>query len=212
MSFLDADGLIAVADHCVDTLLPLAARDWNLTAANTEWTCRAVLEHVASLAYAPILATRALDWVEPVFEVRTDATIEELLSSARITAVILAEVARAAPPHARAYHPCGMADPAGFVAMMATELVLHTADVTTALGAAYRPDDATLRSLLDRLFPWWPTDEDPWSALQWASGRGGPLGGRSNLGDRWSWHCAPLEEWDATVPEWDPVTGTKVTH
>jgi hypothetical protein len=105
-----------------------------------------------------------------------------------------------------------MADPAGFIAMTATEFVLHTTDVAAALDAPFRLDDGLTRVLLDRLFPWWPTDEDPWAALQWASGRGGSLGGRASLGDRWAWHCAPVEEWDGAVPEWDPVTSTKVTH
>ena len=212
MKFLDPDDLIAAVDHCVGTLQPLADRDWDQTAANTEWSCRQVFEHVVGLSYAPILAVRSGEWLDLAFGVHEGVGIDWLLVSARTTAVILAEVARAAPPTVRAFHPCGMADPAGFISMMATEFVLHTSDVATSFDAPYRPDDFVSRALLNRLFPWWPTDQDPWRALLWASGRGGPLGHRPNPGTRWAWHCAPVEEWDGTVPEWDPVTGTRVTH
>lgn len=212
MKALDADDLIAVADHCVGSLQPLADRDWTRRAANTEWSCREVLEHICGLSYAPILAVRAGEWLDLAFGVHQGISVDWLLVSARTTAVIVAEVARAAPESVRAYHPCGMADPSGFISMMAAELVLHTSDIATALDAPYRPDDFVTRGLLNRLFPWWPRDEDPWAALRWASGRGGALAGRPCLGDRWAWHCAPVEEWDGVVPEWDPVTWTKVTH
>jgi hypothetical protein len=212
MTGLDADGLIAVADRCVESLRPLGDRDWSTAEANTTWSCREVLAHLAQLSYAPILASRAEAWLDLKCEIPDGASVDWLLVAAHANAVTIAEVARAAPATARAFHPCGMADPAGFIAMTATEFVLHTTDVAAALDAPFRLDDGLTRVLLDRLFPWWPTDEDPWAALQWASGRGGSLGGRASLGDRWAWHCAPVEEWDGAVPEWDPVTSTKVTH
>lgn len=209
--FLDPDDLIAVADHCVGTLHGLTDRDWDVQAANTEWSCRETLEHVCGLSYAPILALRSPVWIDLAFGVAKGVPIGWVLVTARTMAVIVAEVARAAPAETRAYHPCGLADPAGFLAMTASELVLHTADIATAFGAPYRPDEFTTRSILDRLFPWWPRDEDPWTALQWCSGRTA-LADRLSLADTWAWHCAPLDEWDGTIPEWDPVTNTKVTH
>jgi hypothetical protein len=105
-----------------------------------------------------------------------------------------------------------MADPGGFVTMMACELVLHTSDIAIALGASYKPDDFSIRGILDRLFPWWPRQEDPWSALMLVSGRLPELGGHTGLGERWAWHCRPLAEWDGERPEWDPVTWSLVTH
>jgi hypothetical protein len=104
-----------------------------------------------------------------------------------------------------------MADPSGFIAMMADELVIHTHDIATALGADYRPDSFVTRALLDRLFPWWPRDADPWEALLWAHGRT-DLPGHPSPGPDWLWHCAPVDEWDGTVPEWDPVTRSKRAH
>jgi pilus assembly protein CpaC len=31
------------------------------------------------------------------------------------------------------------------------------------------------------------------------------LPGHPSPGANWSWHCAPLDEWDGTIPQWDPV-------
>ena len=210
--FLDSDDLIAVADHCVGTLRALSDRNWSIRATNDERSCREVIEHVCCLSYAPILALRAPDWIDLAFGVARGTPIEWVLVSAHTTAVILAEVARAAPPTVRGYHPCGSADPEGFVSMMACEFMLHTSDIATAFEAPFRPDDFSTRAVLERLFPWWPKQEDPWSALLWASGRLPSLGGTAGLGDRWAWHCSPLADWDGTRPEWDSVTGTKVTH
>jgi uncharacterized protein (TIGR03083 family) len=202
---LDPDDLVAVADHCVGSLAPLTDRDWETKPAGIDWTCRQILEHLGSLAYAPVLALRATEIPRFAFSVFPDMPVDWLLPTARTNAVIVAEVARAAPPHVRAFHPAGMADPSGFIAMMADELVVHTHDVATALDAPYRPDTFVARSLLDRLFPWWPRDAEPWEALLWAHGRG-DLPGHPSPGADWLWHCAPVDEWDGTVPRWDPVT------
>lgn len=210
--FLDSDDLIAVADHCVASLGALVDRDWDTTRPpGLEWTCRQTLEHVCALSYAPVLAIRSEGSPKLAFSVYPNVPIDWLLVTARTTAVIVAEVARAAPPDVRAWHPAGFADPSGFVAMMGTELVLHTHDIASGFGAPFKPDDFITRALLERLFPWWPRGEDPWLALQWGSGRI-ELGDLGKLGDTWAWHCAPLDEWDGTIPRWDPATGTKVTH
>jgi hypothetical protein len=89
------------------------------------------------------------------------------------------------------------------------ELLVHTADIATGLGAAFTPDEEPVRLVLDRLFPWWPRGEEPWPALLWANGRL-DLPGRPSLGAAWVWHCAPVEEWDGTLPRWDPVAGRPV--
>jgi hypothetical protein len=208
---LDPDDLIAVADHCIGSLAPLTDRDWEVAADGLKWTCRQTLEHLGALSYAPILALRATEIPRFAFSVFPDMPVDWLLPTARTNAVILAEVARAAPPTVRAYHPAGMADPSGFIAMMADELVIHTHDIAVALGADYRPDAFVTRSLLDRLFPWWPRDAAPWDALLWAHGRGA-LAGQLPVGAEWLWHCAPVEEWDGIVPKWDPVTNRKATQ
>jgi uncharacterized protein (TIGR03083 family) len=211
VSLLGPDDLIAVADQCVSALTPLADHDWDAPAANTDWTCRHTLEHVCSLSYAPLLALRATTIPKSAFGVYPDMPIDWLLVTAQATAAILAEVARAAPPEVRAYHPAGMADASGCIAMMADELVVHTYDIARGLGADYEPEDLVARAVLDRLFPWWPQAEKAWPALLWANGRG-TLRGHAEIGTSWLWHCAPLDEWDGTIPRWDPVTRTRVTN
>ena len=84
------------------------------------------------------------------------------------------------------------------------ELLVHTHDITSGLGSAIEPDEAAARSVLDRLFPWWPRHADPSSALLWANGRIA-LPGHDRLGAEWLWHSAPVEEWDGTIPRWGPV-------
>ncbi|MEY2472137.1 MAG: hypothetical protein QOK28_1466 [Actinomycetota bacterium] len=208
---LGPDDLIAVADDCVDALTPLIDRDWDTPAAGLEWSCRQTLEHLGALSYAPILALRAPSLPKFGFSVFPDLPVDWLLPTARTNAAVVAEVARAAPLDARAWHPAGMADPSGFIAMMADELVVHTHDIATALGDDYRPDSAVTRALLDRLFPWWPQDAEPWDALLWAHGRT-DLPGHPSPGADWLWHCAPVDEWDGTIPQWDPVSQSKRTR
>ena len=127
-----------------------------------------------------------------------------LVSTLYDAATVLAEVARATPPEARAYHPAGMADAAGFVAMETDELLVHTHDIFEGTDSGLAPSEHLALLVLDRLFPWWPREAPPWEALLWANGRRA-LPGHDNPGATWLWHCAPLEEWDGTVPSWYPA-------
>jgi len=206
-----ADDLVAAADLCFGTLEPLVDRNWTGRAGNLDWNGRQTLEHLCVLAYAPVLAARASTFRTLALAVRPGAAIDELLYTMKVMALILAEVARAAPPTARALHPAGMADPSGFVAMGIDELLVHTHDIATGLDAHFEPDDRLPRLVLDRLFPWWPRECDPWRALLWANGRTA-LPHHDSLGADWSWHCAPLTEWDGTVPRWDPVANRPVKN
>ena len=204
----EPDDLSATADGCVAALAPLLDRDWDVAAGDLEWTCRQTIEHVCGLAYAPLLAARATDFRPLVLTVATGAPIDDLLHTMHVMARVLAEVARAAPSSTRAYHVAGMADPSGFVAMGMDELLVHSADIAAGLGAPYAPDERLVTLVLERLFPWAPDGVDPWTALRWANGRL-DLPGAPSPGESWVWHCAPLEEWDGTIPRWDPVARRK---
>jgi hypothetical protein len=199
------DDLLAAAQMCSERLLELRDRDWETQVVGLDWSCRQTLEHVASLAYGPVLATRARGFRPLAWIVRDGAPVEELVWTAHTLATVLAEVARAAPSGARAFHPAGMADASGFVAMGIDELLVHTHDIVTALGGTFRPPDRLTAAVLDRLFPWWPRHEPLWEALLWANGRA-PLEGEADLGSSWLWHCAPIDEWDGRVPVWDPIS------
>jgi hypothetical protein len=119
-------------------------------------------------------------------------------------AATLAAVARAAPPGARAYHNHSMADTTGFIAMGCDEILVHGWDAVRGFGADFAPPAELAERVLRRLFPWAPTNESPWLALLWANGRA-DLPSRVRTGPDWSWHCAPLDEWDGTVPRQDTL-------
>ena len=51
--------------------------------------------------------------------------------------------------------------------------------------------------------PWAPGGVAPWPALLWANGRVDLAGGRPRPGSDWVWHCAPVDEWDGTIPRWN---------
>lgn len=198
-----ADDLHDAVRLCQDTLVPVAGENWDVQTAGLEWTARALLVHLVNvpLFYAEHLAhgadgPRRMD--RPDYP---DATIPELLAILARTAGTLAEVVRSAPAGARGWHPAGMADRAGFAAMGCDEILIHTDDLARTFRVPFIPPEHLCRTVLRRLFPWAPTDVDPWSALRWANGRQ-DVAGRSSPGASWAWHCAPLSEWDGTVPVW----------
>jgi hypothetical protein len=198
------DDLVAASELCSAVLGQLAARDWSVPAAATDWTCRTTLEHLCSLAYAHQLASRAREFRSVAVRVVSNAPIEDLIWTMHVQMLVLADVARAAPDDARAFHPAGMADASGWVAMGIDELLIHTNDIAAGLDTRFEGPSLLARAVLDRLFPWWPVDADPWAALCWANGRLS-LPSHPNPGASWLWHCAPLDEWDGTIPQWDPV-------
>lgn len=192
------DDLLDACEICVAVLGPLVDLSWSPSAGALEWSCRQTLEHLCGLGYAPVLATRATELRPLALRVAPDASIADLLRTTEAMTAVLAEVARAAPASARAFHPAGSADPSGFVAMGIDELLVHTHDITAGLGAVFDPGPHLPRLILDRLFPWWPDQEaDSWPALLWANGRGSP-NGHGQPGAEWLWHCAPIEEWNGT--------------
>ena len=93
----------------------------------------------------------------------------------------------------------GTADASGFAAMACDEILIHTRDAGTGLGADFEPAADLAGRILARLFPWYEPVPDPWSALLHANGRIA-LPGRVHQAEQWRWHCAPLTEWDGSEP------------
>ena len=170
---------------------------WEELAAGLEWTRRRTLDHIidAMAVYAVHLASRATDRLPAFRDGNPTAPVAVLLDLVQPSAAVLAEVARAADPDVRAFHPAGMADASGFCAMAVEEILVHSHDIA---GGAVRPPPELCERLLARLFPWAPTDEDPWRTVLWASGRL-TLDDHGKLGPDWYWHCAPIDEWDGTI-------------
>ncbi len=197
---------VVQAAHAVqEALWPALHADWSVKAGDLEWDCRATLEHMvdAPMVYVTNLAMRSRERLASIRGKEPDATVEHLLASLERAATILAQVAEAAPPEARGFHRAGMADAQGFVAMACAEILVHAHDVSSGLGVQFAAPAEVAHLTLRRLFPWAPTDVDPWAGLLWAAGRGS-LPGRERQAPDWYWHCAPLSEWDGTIRKRPP--------
>jgi len=127
----------------------------------------------------------------------------ELLDVLDAAAATPAHVARAAPAGARAFHTDGMADTCGFLAMGCDEILVHGWDAVRGLGGEFAAPADLAGRVLRRLFPWAPPDASAWQTLLWANGRVDLPGRAERPGPDWAWHCAPLDEWDGTVPRRD---------
>ena len=174
-----------------------------------EMTVAAVVAHAAEgcLWYAIDLAARGKD-LEPVeHRVKYDVANEALVDTMAAYASVVASVIDASSDDVRGFHPMGAADRSGFAAMACDELLIHTEDAATGLGVHFVPSADLAADVVDRLFPWLgEVDEDPWAVLRWANGRTA-LGDRARLDD-WAWHCAPVSEWNGTVPTRSELLGT----
>ncbi|MFB1045060.1 maleylpyruvate isomerase N-terminal domain-containing protein [Streptomyces chrestomyceticus] len=150
-------GLLATAtDTCLDALLEGADQDWSRPADGLAWTCRETLDHLALglTGYAGLLIARPTDRYITLFaSLDPQAPVPACLEGLRIASRLLGATVRDTPPDVRAWHPWGHADAVGFAAMGVTELLLHTYDITRALGVAWAPDGDLCTAVLSRLFP-----------------------------------------------------------
>jgi hypothetical protein len=197
---MNPDDLHVAAEACQTTLQPALDRDWSVRAGDLEWDCRRTLDHIVDslFLYATYLASRATDRLSPPRNGDPTATPRQLLRTVGASAAVLAEVARAAPEGTRAFHPAGMADVSGWIALGCEEILLHGDDIAQGLSVPFRPPDDLSARIVARIFPWAPREGDPWAALRWAAGRAA-LPDRERLGPDWYWHVAPLAEWDGTM-------------
>jgi hypothetical protein len=197
---LAPNDLVTAARVCREVLTPALGLDWQRRAGDLEWDCRRTLDHVvdALCLYTAYFASRATGRLQPPRNGNPVATPESLLTLVETVATVLAELTRAAPADTRAFHPAGLADVSGWIGMGCEEILLHTDDIAQGFGLPFRPPDDLATRVLTRLFPWAPTDVDPWDSLRWAAGRAA-LPDRERLGPDWYWHCAPLGEWDGEM-------------
>jgi len=197
--------LLEAAAACRRVLEPFAGQDWAVQAGELTWDVRKTVTHMSDAVgwYAAHLALQSPQRLRFDFLAHRDATNAELLDVLDAAAATLAQVARAAPPGARAFHTAGMADTCGFLAMGCDEILVHGWDAVRGLGGEFAAPADLAEPVLRRLFPWAPTDASPWHALLWANGRADLPGQPERPGPDWIWHCAPLDEWDGTVPRED---------
>ncbi|WP_106399514.1 maleylpyruvate isomerase N-terminal domain-containing protein [Actinocorallia populi] len=186
------DLLPSAAEACLTALLKGADQDWSRHARGLDWTCRQTLDHLALglTGYAGLLIARPRDRYITLFaSLDPQAPVPDCLDGLRIAASLLASTVRDTPRDVRAWHPWGHSDAAGFAAMGVTELLLHTYDITHALGLPWTPPDDLSAAVLARLFPDAPPGHAPSDTLLWCTGRT-PLPGRPR---RSAW------QWDGTV-------------
>ncbi|MFF3068613.1 maleylpyruvate isomerase N-terminal domain-containing protein [Kitasatospora sp. NPDC057936] len=200
------DNLATALRLAADTLRGAPAdADWSRPAGTLGWSCWETVEHLADdlLAYAaqlgparpprdryvPFVSTREAPGAPNSF-VRAEpgAGTAGLVEVLEASGGLMVAIARTASPDARAYHPWGLADPTGFVAMSLVELLVHLHDVTQGLDLPWNPPADICRRTLTRLFPDIPTvDAAPWPILLWATGRA-PLPGHPQR-TTWRWHA-----------------------
>jgi hypothetical protein len=197
--------LFQAASACCRALEPFTERDWTVQAGDLTWDVRTTITHATDAVgcYAAHLALRTPRRLRLDFLAHADASNTELLDVLQSAAATLALVASASPPGARAYHTTGMADAGGFLAMGCDEILVHGWDAVRGFGGEFTPPADLAERVLRRLFPWTPSAVPPWQALLWANGRADPPGLPRRPGPDWMWHCAPLDEWDGTVPRED---------
>ncbi|MDW6060291.1 hypothetical protein SAZ11_22710 [Streptomyces sp. FXJ1.4098] len=190
--------LSAAADDCLTALLTTADQDWSRPAHGLDWTCRATLDHLALglTGYAGLLIARPQDRYITLFaSLDPAAPVPACLEGIRIAASLLTSTVRDTAGQVRAWHPWGHSDAAGFAAMGIIELLVHTYDITRALGLPWAPPDGPVGAALARLFPGAPAGNSPFDTLLWCTGRI-PLPGRPRRAE-WQWDGTPEGDMNA---------------
>lgn len=167
------DLVVEVANQTRRALTPFLDTDWSAPARDLEWSCRQTAAHIADsfFAQAAQLITQPEDRFVPAAVHPDDgAGPADLLQVIDACAGLLQRTAALADPATRAWHPHGMADPSGWVAMGVVDGLVHTWDIAAALGSEWRPPAELSAPAIDRLFPHAP-DGDPAAVLLWCTGR-----------------------------------------
>lgn len=205
---LHPDDLRRAAALSREALMRLSEADWSRPAHGLEWSCLKTLQHLASCLdwYGMLLATPSREPFRMRFlpqpEYSADYSLALLLDMLERRASVLAVIAAASDASARGFHVWGYPDATGYVAIGCAEILLHTDDIVRGHEQTFQPPDDLCRGVTARLFPWAPTEADPWSTLRWAVGRES-LPGYADAPANWAWHASPLAEWDGTVKTTD---------
>ena len=188
--------LESAGEWCCSTLATGGVEWSTARVPGMEWTSREVVDHLCNtLAFyanhVVMAAQRHQPRIRSVGE--DDLCDADLASTVTAWVRLLSAAVQAAPDDVLAWHPLGMADMEGFLALACNELVIHASDVARARGADPAVEDHEFcRRLLERLFPLAApaADEEAWQVLLWANGRPS-LTGRPPQ-KSWRSHPSPL--------------------
>ncbi|MFE2873464.1 maleylpyruvate isomerase N-terminal domain-containing protein [Embleya sp. NPDC059259] len=206
---MDAKTLSVVTETCRTALEGQVGRDWDRPVPGMTWTVAQAVAHVGDtlLWYATDLAGGARELSTMDLGVRPATPPADLVRTLDTFATVLGRVIEGSTADARGFHPFGAADASGFAAMACDEMLVHTYDALRGLEVEFTPAGDLARATAARLFPWAPAHPDPWETLLWANGRRDLPGCARQTG--WRWHCAPLDEWDGTIPHDPPRPETR---
>jgi len=191
-----AEDLERAVDYVVAALRPGVGGDWQAKAGDLEWSCRFTAEHAAHCLqlYGLQLAGRApTQYVSFFSRALQDATNADVLELLEASGRLLAVVVRAAEPRDRGFHPFGTADAEGTAGMGCVEVLVHGGDIAAGLGLPFDPPADICARTFARMFPDRRAERDPWTRLQWATGRIS-IPELPDVADGWSWHSAPLAD------------------
>ncbi|GHF53947.1 hypothetical protein GCM10017566_29280 [Amycolatopsis bartoniae] len=194
---MTADDLDVAISTMAETLRPATDRDWRATPGTGDWDSWHTAEHIGDclISYAgQLIAQPSTRYVRFLAAADEDATPAEVLEFAATGGGIPAATLRTAAPSVRAYHPTGIADPAGFAGMGCVETLVHAEDIARNLGLTLNPPRDLCARVLARMFPHAAADVagvDPWTALLWATNRA-ELPGRPRQ-THWRWRGEPLD-------------------
>lgn len=186
---------------CADSVRKLDPDLWDKLAYGLEWTRSRTVAHIGDAIgfYAGSLAGRRQENPGSHGLSLREGSIEASADQVQSGADTLMRVAEGTPQETRAYHPSGLPDVEGFLAMGCVEILAHGYDAVAGTEAEFDPEDALCRRVLGRLFPWAPSDTPGWPTLLWATGRA-ELSGQEFVGETWTWHNDILSEWEGTTP------------
>jgi hypothetical protein len=174
VTFADLD---SAARWCCTTLSVGPRAQWSaVRVPGMEWTSREVVDHLCNtLAFYANHVVLAARHHQPRIRSLGEADLSDADVASTVTAWVrlLAAALRAAPADLLAWHPLGLTDGEGFLALACNELVIHASDVARAHEAHPAADSGLCGRLLQRLFPAarQQADEEPWQVLLWANGR-----------------------------------------
>jgi hypothetical protein len=172
---LTPDDVIAAATLVEAALRPVADRDWSVRAGPLEWDVDQTISHMigAPAKYTLYLASRCQHFI--AFAVQRwpagDATNEEVIDSVVPIATGLANVAAVTPAGVRAFHVTGLSSATDYVGMACVELLVHTNDALSGLGAAFAPPDDLCERVLAQQHPGAIGPASAWHRLLAATGR-----------------------------------------